>query len=67
MKDWTQICEQYRGMWVAIDDDEETVVAADRKLDQAIALKKALGKPNAALFRVPDEIVDFVGYGDMAV
>ena len=61
-KDWRLLCSEYAGSWVALADDEETVIAADRTLERALELSAAQGIRDPILFRVPDEIVDFVGY-----
>jgi len=51
-----------RGQWVALEDDEITVIAAARDLKTALELSATRGNPDPIVFRVPDEIVDFVGY-----
>ena len=62
MKDWTPIYQKYPGQWVAIDaEDEVTVVAADVDAHKAYAESKRLGK-RAILHKVPEEVMDFVGY-----
>ena len=62
MMDWTEIYKRYPGKWVASDaEDEETVVAADTDARKAYAESKRLGR-RAILHRVPEEVVDFVGY-----
>ena len=61
-KDWSEIYRKYPGQWVAIDaDDEVTVVAADIDARKAYAESKRIGK-RAILHRVPEEVIDFVGY-----
>ncbi|MBI4093605.1 hypothetical protein HY417_01455 [Candidatus Kaiserbacteria bacterium] len=62
MKDWSKIVEKYRGKWIALADGEETVVASGKDVKSAIALSKEKGHSDPILFRVPDEIADFVGY-----
>jgi hypothetical protein len=62
IKDWSEIYKRYPGMWVAIDaNDEETVIAADLDARKAYAQSVQIGKP-AILHRVPEEVIDFVGY-----
>ncbi len=63
-KDWTEICRKYKGLWVAFEDDEETVVASGKDISTALSRSKEKGNATPILFRVPDEIVDFVGYED---
>lgn len=60
-KDWTHLFDLYRGKWVALADDETTVLAsgASAKEVHATALKKA---PQPILYRVPTTLDAFVGY-----
>ena len=63
MKDWSTIYEKYKGLWVGLADDEETVIASGATIKSVVELSSSKGNSNPILFRVPDEIVDFVGYG----
>jgi hypothetical protein len=36
-KDWTHILTRHRGMWLAFDEDEETVLAAAKSAKQALS------------------------------
>jgi hypothetical protein len=60
-KDWTHLFEQYRGQWVALAEDETTVLAAaDTAKDaHAAALKHG---PLPILYRVPETLDAFAGY-----
>jgi hypothetical protein len=60
-KDWTHLYEQYRGKWVALADDETTVLAAGETAKEAhrAALKHT---PLPVLYRVPDTLEAFAGY-----
>jgi hypothetical protein len=62
MKDWSVMCAEYRGRWVALADDEETVIAAGSDVPAVLALSAQRGHADPLLFRVPNEIVDFAGY-----
>lgn len=59
--DLTQIFNKYRGKWVALKDDEITVISARQtaKEAQAEAIKK--GNKNPILFKVPTEIISYIG------
>ena len=59
--DWTKIYEKYRGLWVALLEDEETVVASGKTAREAWeeAQKKGYKKP--ILTRMPEEITAYVG------
>ena len=64
MKDWSGIYEKYKGLWVGLADDEETVITSAKTIKEVVKSSKEKGHPDPILFRVPDEIVDFVGYED---
>ena len=60
-KDWTHLFEKYRGKWVALADDETTVVASGATAKEAHgAALKHTRLP--ILYRVPDTLDAFVGY-----
>lgn len=59
--DWVKINKEYRGLWIALDE-QETFVAASAKDAKAAyegALKKGIESP--ILFRVPNEAISYVG------
>jgi hypothetical protein len=60
-KDWTHLFAHYRGQWVALADDEVTVVAAGATAKDALAASAAKGSPEPLLYRVPDSLDAFVG------
>jgi Family of unknown function (DUF5678) len=55
-KDWTHLFAQYRGQWVALADDEATVLAAGATAKDALAASAAKGSPEPILYRVPDSL-----------
>ena len=61
MKDWSGIYEKYKGLWVGLADDEETVIASGKTVKSVIETSRVKGNTNPILFRVPNEIADFVG------
>jgi hypothetical protein len=60
-KDWTHLFEKYRGKWVALAEDEITVLAAADTAKEArdAALKRSL---LPILYQVPDTLDLFAGY-----
>ena len=62
MDKWSQISSTYRGQWIALEDDEQTVIASGKDLESTLAASAVKGRRDPIVFRVPDEIVDFVGY-----
>ena len=61
--DWTNIYKKYKGLWIALQDDEETVVASGKTAKEAWdkAPKKGFKKP--ILTRMPAKLIPYVGYG----
>ena len=60
-KDWTKLIKKYKGLWVALADDETTVLGSGKTVRDAIlAAKKKSGK-TPFLTHVPDGIVSYVG------
>lgn len=59
--DWTHLSEGYRGKWVALAEDERTVIASGTT---AKAVHEAASKHPGRhfLYRVPDTIDLFVGH-----
>lgn len=59
--DWTKIYQQYKGLWVALLDDEQTVVASGKTLKDAIKEAQKKGFPQPIMMRIPTEIVPYIG------
>ena len=62
IKDWSRLFANYHGQWVALADDEVTVVAATPTAKGALAASAAKGATSPILYRVPDNLDTFVGY-----
>ena len=62
IKDWSLLFANYRGQWVALADDEVTVLAAAPTAKGALAASTENGAPSPILYRVPDTLDTFVGY-----
>lgn len=60
-KDWSKIYEQYKGLWVALKDDEETVVGSGSTLKEAVEKAKEAGYPDPIVMRVPQKLMYFIG------
>lgn len=59
--DWTKIYEKYKGLWVALKEDQVTVISSGKTLREAWQKAKDKGYDKPIMFRVPSEIVPFVG------
>jgi hypothetical protein len=60
--DWTHLYKHYKGQWVALADDETTVIAAGSTAREAREKSVLKGSSDPFLFRVPDTLDAFVGY-----
>jgi len=58
---WIENLQKYRGKWVALDEDEKTVVASDEKAKNAYnsAVKEGVKLP--ILFKVPSVLAPYIG------
>jgi Family of unknown function (DUF5678) len=60
-KDWTHLAQRYPGKWVALADDETTVIASGDSAKEALKAATAQS-PSPFLYRVPESLDAFVGY-----
>jgi len=61
--DWTALYAKYKGLWVALDEDNETVVGSGKSADAALTEARTRGFANAAITYVPQEVITFAGHG----
>lgn len=59
--DWTDIQKKYAGQWVALKDDEETVVGHGASAREALDDAHANHYKEPILTYMPKEILPFVG------
>lgn len=59
--DWVKINKEYKGLWIALDEEESQVVAFSKNAKEAYekALEKGVKAP--ILFRVPEESLAYIG------
>jgi hypothetical protein len=62
IKDWSSLFTHYKGQWVALADDEVTVLGAALTAKGALAASDSKGAPSPILYRVPETLDTFVGY-----
>ena len=60
--DWTRLLSRHKGMWVALADDETTVLAAAPTAKEALEAGRSTDTPMPLLYRVPDSLDAFAGY-----
>lgn len=63
--DWTDICKKYKGLWVALLDDQQTVVGSGRTLKEAKEEAQKNGHKSPIMMRVPERIIPFVGTSNL--
>ncbi|MFA4880667.1 MAG: DUF5678 domain-containing protein [Candidatus Doudnabacteria bacterium] len=61
--DWTKIYQKYKGLWVALQKDEKTVIASGRTAKEAWERAKRRGFEKPILTRMPNRLVTYVGFG----
>jgi hypothetical protein len=59
--DWTKNFKKYKGLWVALKNDQLTVVASDKSVNGVLAKAKKNGNNDPILFKVPSEIIPQIG------
>ena len=59
--DWTKIYKKYKGLWVALKDDEKTVISSGKLLKDAIAEAHKKGYKNPIVMLVPQKLATYVG------
>lgn len=60
---WTKIYKKYKGLWVALLDDEQTVVGSGKTAKEAWEEAKRRGYKKPILTRMPEKLVTYVGFG----
>lgn len=61
--DWTEIYATYKGLWVALLQDEQTVVGSGKTAKEAWEEAQRRGHKKPILTRMPEELVTYIGYG----
>jgi len=59
--DWTSLFKTYKGMWVALEGDEKTVIVSgkDPKAVKSKANERGFDKP--ILLKIPTKITPYIG------
>lgn len=59
--DWTKLYKKYKGLWIALLDDEITVVGSGKTLKEALAQARKKGHQYPIMNRMPDTLTPFIG------
>ncbi|OGJ09071.1 hypothetical protein A2456_00285 [Candidatus Nomurabacteria bacterium RIFOXYC2_FULL_36_19] len=58
---WTKLYKKYKGMWVALLDDEKTVVGSGKTLKEALAKAREKGYNFPIVSRMPETLDAYIG------
>ncbi len=61
-KDWTKLYKKYKGLWVALASDEETVLGTGKTVNEAILKAKKKSDQTPILTRIPQTLSAYVGF-----
>jgi hypothetical protein len=60
-KDWTKIYRKYKGLWVALAKDEQTVLGFGKTVKEALISAKKKSTETPFLTRIPKTLDAYVG------
>ncbi len=60
-RDWTKIYKKYKGLWVALAGDEETVMGSGKTAKEAWDKARARGYEKPIMTRMPERLITYVG------
>jgi len=61
-KDWSKLYKKYKGMWVALDEDEITVLGVGKTVKEAMNEAKKKTKKTPFLTLIPNNLETYVGF-----
>lgn len=59
--DWTSIYKKYKGLWVALMDDEVTVISSGKTLEETAQKAGKKGFKDPIFMNIPKHLLPFVG------
>ncbi len=65
--DWTQLYKKYKGLWIALKNDEKTVVASGKTDKEAWDTARRVGYEKPILKRMPEKRISSVGAYEVRV
>ncbi len=60
-KDWTKLYKKYKGLWVALADDEVTVLGTGKTALEAVQQARKKTDKTPFLTRIPQKLVSYIG------
>jgi hypothetical protein len=59
--EWTNIYQRFKGLWVALGDDEQTVIASGQTAKEVMEKAKRKGHALPIIAHMPDRLSPYVG------
>jgi hypothetical protein len=60
-KNWTKLFKDHKGQWVALKDDETTVMSSGNKLPEVIRIAQNKGYQKPILAKIPKKDITYIG------
>lgn len=60
--DLTKIYEEYKGLWVALDEKLHTVISSGKNIEKVYKKAFQEGYKNPTLFKVPQKNIPYFGF-----
>jgi len=64
---WTNIYRRFKGLWVALEDDEKTVIASGKTATEALQKAQKKGYTTPILAHMPRVLGPYVGIHEVSV
>lgn len=61
-KDWSKLYKKYKGLWVALAEDEVTVLGVGKTVQEAVTAARKKTDKTPFLTRVPENLSAYVGF-----
>lgn len=58
---WTEIYKKHKGLWVALDKDETTILSSSKSLERALSDAKKKGYKDPIVTKVPTDLISYIG------
>lgn len=58
---FTQIVKRYKGLWVALKDDNKSVITDGKTVKEVLRKARQKGFDHPLLFKVPVKILPYIG------
>lgn len=58
--EWTHLYQRFKGCWVALADDEKTVLSSGKTAKEALSKARQKGQELPILARMPDRLEQYI-------